>query len=135
MTTCRARFAALALTVGLVAAVTPADAGSPAPLRDIAGSEWGFPGLDKAYVQFGSGGKVMGFGGCNRFRGSYTFRDGALKIGPLMSTRMACPEMAAEARLMRSLDAAAHAEATHLKLVLKDAGGRTLATLTRRDFD
>jgi heat shock protein HslJ len=134
MTTCRALLA-IAAIAAIAGAAPRAEAASTAPLRDLAGSEWGFAGSKTAFVQFGSGGKVSGFGGCNRFRGSYTFRDGALKIGPLMSTRMACPDIAAEARVMRILETAAKAEATHLKLILKDASGRMLAALARRDFD
>jgi heat shock protein HslJ len=134
MTTCRALLA-IAAMAAIAGAAPQAEAASATPLRDLAGSEWGFAWSKTAFVQFGAGGKVSGFSGCNRFRGSYTFRDGALKIGPLMSTRMACPDMAAEARVMHTLQAAERAEATHLKLILNDASGQVLATLARRDFD
>jgi heat shock protein HslJ len=134
MTTCRALLV-IAAVAALAGGASPGGAANVAPLRDLAGSEWGFPWSKKAFVQFGSGGRVTGFGGCNRFRGTFSFRDGALKIGPLMSTRMACPDLAAEARVMRTLEAAARAEATHLRLVLKDGRGAILATLARRDFD
>ena len=106
----------------------------------IAGSEWGFAG-ENAHgarsVQFSSGGAVHGFGGCNRFRGSYQQDGASLKIGPLASTRMACPQekMKREAEFLDILTRTARARVTHLKLVLMDAAGDELATLDRRDFD
>ncbi len=48
---------------------------------------------------------------------------------------MACPQLDVERRVLQTLDGAVRAEATHLKLVLKDAAGRELVTLQRRDFD
>lgn len=35
-------------------------------------------------------GRISGRGGCNRYMGGYTYSGGALKIGPLGGTRMAC---------------------------------------------
>jgi META domain-containing protein len=64
---------------------------------DLAGSEWGFAGetgKSARFVQFRSDGKVGGHSGCNRFTGTYTQKDDALKMGPLATTRMAClPEV------------------------------------------
>lgn len=37
-------------------------------------------------------GRVTGAGGCNRYFGPYERAGGAIRIGPLASTRMACPE-------------------------------------------
>jgi heat shock protein HslJ len=37
-------------------------------------------------------GRLTGFAGCNNFSGSYTLDGGQLKIGPVASTQMACPE-------------------------------------------
>lgn len=133
MTRCRA-VAVGVLTLGMMAGAQ-AFAANATPLEDLAGSEWGFPWSKDAYVQFRQGGDVTGFAGCNRFRGAYTYKDGVLKIGPLATTRMACPQLDVERRVLQTLDGAVHAEATHLKLVLKDAAGRELVTLQRRDFD
>lgn len=36
-------------------------------------------------------GRVSAFAGCNRLMGAYTQSGGTVKIGPLASTRMACP--------------------------------------------
>src|SRR5262249_9213710 len=46
----------------------------------------------KATLAFFAPGKVSGNGSCNRFTGSLELGDlGVVKIGPLASTRMACP--------------------------------------------
>jgi heat shock protein HslJ len=43
-------------------------------------------------ARFGDDGRVTGSGGCNRFFGPYEVDGGRLAIGPVASTRMACPE-------------------------------------------
>lgn len=43
-------------------------------------------------LDFGQDGRVSGTSGCNRFTGSYTEGNGRLELGPLASTRMACPD-------------------------------------------
>ena len=109
-------------------------------LSSIAGSEWGYPGTqdDRApYIQFRSGGRVEGFGGCNRFNGSYAHTKDRLQIGPLATTRMACsPQiMEQERALFAMLKSTRGVAATHLVLILKDSAGAPLVTLVRRDAD
>jgi len=48
--------------------------------------------------------RVTGFGSCNTFSGTWQMEDELLVIGPLMSTRMACPESATEMALLSALD-------------------------------
>lgn len=56
----------------------------------------------KAYIVFSESGKVSGFSGCNRFQGRYSVENEQLKIGPLGSTRKACPQiMGFEARVLK----------------------------------
>ena len=108
-----------------------------AALTSLAGTEWGpEAGKPVQYIQFKES-DVSGQGGCNRFGGRYTFDGNALKIGPLVSTRMACePEvMDAEQAWFRLLESASAAEATPTTLVLKDGNGTVIATLRRRDWD
>jgi heat shock protein HslJ len=38
----------------------------------------------------GTEGRVSGFGGCNRYAGTYVLRGDSLRFSPLMMTRMAC---------------------------------------------
>ena len=109
-----------------------------AALTSLAGTEWGpeAAGGSEQYIQFKES-DVAGQGACNRFGGRYTFDGHALKIGPLVSTRMACePEvMDAEQAWFRMLERASAAEATPTKLVLKDENGTIIVTLRRRDWD
>jgi hypothetical protein len=51
------------------------------------------------------GGGVVGYGGCNRFSGSYSRSGDTLTFGPMMSTRRACaePVMRRERRLFEIL--------------------------------
>jgi heat shock protein HslJ len=83
---------------------------------DLTESEWTLEDLGsrramdkvKATLAFSTGGKVAGNGSCNRFFGSAQISKGTIKLGPLGSTRMACPEavMDQEARYLKALEAA-----------------------------
>lgn len=103
----------------------------------LAGSEWGPDSGSGIFVKFADG-KASGSGGCNRFSGPYEQNDTAVRIGPLMATRMACGDeskMQKEAAWFQLLEAARIIDASHLKLILKDASGKELAVLQRRDWD
>ena len=107
---------------------------------NLAGSEWGFAGetgRTAPFVQFRSDSVVGGSSGCNRFTGTYTQKDEELTLGPLASTRMACPPeiMGREQQFLTMLGNVRYAEADHLKLTLKDGNGEVLAELVRRDGD
>ena len=82
--------------------VPAAAAGGTAPAR-LQGATWQLkemPGPQSAAlgqltrpvtVRFESG-RLSGFAGCNNFSGSYALDGDQLKIGPVASTQMACPE-------------------------------------------
>ena len=127
----RPLFASIAILAAGSLAATAAG-----PLASLNGSEWGFPDAGDAYIQFREK-DVSGFSGCNRFFGTYSFVTGELILGPLVSTRMACPpdKMDTERKVLGLLEATKGAEATHTVLTLKDGTGAALATLNRRDFD
>lgn len=59
---------------------------------------------DRYAVDFGAD-RMVGYGGCNRFSGTYRREGNNLVAGPLMSTRRACPEpiMSRERRLFEIL--------------------------------
>jgi len=73
----------------------------------LAGSKWRLIALNngrmavtsvladtEVHIEFGDDGRVAGHAGCNRFSGPYT-ADAAtrrFRAGPLMTTRMACPQ-------------------------------------------
>ena len=126
---------ALALAVGTAGMAMSAD---------LTGSEWRpsfivaseLPGENRMVVEFKPGGEISGNGGCNHFFGSYTISGDAIKIGPLMSTRMGCPgTIRLEATFLGVLQAASTFEQDGTKLVLFDAAGTKLAQFVRSDQD
>jgi len=104
----------------------------------LAGSQWG-PGYpEKQFIRFEADDKVMGNGGCNRFFGAYEAQpDGTIGIGPLASTKMACPDeiMQKEAGFVRALEAAASYNRETGQLTLFDAEGAELVVLRHLDWD
>lgn len=56
------------------------------------------------YVRFEVDGSIKGHGGCNGFFGSLQQSETGIEVGPLGSTRMACPEAVMD-REMAFLDA------------------------------
>ena len=57
---------------------------------------------------FNADGSVSGTTGCNTFRGRYTTDEYAVTIGPLLTTRMACPpeRIEQEAGILKALESA-----------------------------
>lgn len=49
-------------------------------------------------------GRLGGHGGCNRYNGQYTLDGNVVKVGPLMSTRMACDYIDGEGKLLKTLE-------------------------------
>lgn len=99
------------------AVATPADltpAGAPA--ATLRGPRWLLHQLDQQPVAVKNPALYLrldatelqaeGLAGCNRFRGTVEVSAaGALRFGPLMSTRMACPELSVETRFVNALNA------------------------------
>ncbi|MET6997451.1 META domain-containing protein [Chitinophaga defluvii] len=51
------------------------------------------------------GHRVSGHAGCNRMMGSFTFSgSNQIKLGPMASTKMACPDMKMEDAYLKALD-------------------------------
>jgi heat shock protein HslJ len=85
----------------------------PKAVFSLSGSEWrledlgGLPALDnsRATLTFPGAGKVSGNGSCNRFFGPAEIHGHAIKLGPLASSRMACPGpvMSQEAKYLEVL--------------------------------
>ena len=83
---------------------------------DLVGSEWLLEDLGgagvidniQATLSFPEAGKAAGSGSCNRFFGPAEITGSAIKLGPLGSTRMACPEavMNQEKKYLDALEAA-----------------------------
>ena len=102
--------------------VTPAEISVPA-WRPTHLVEMRLADNSEMFVQFEEGGQLRGHAGCNRFSGSYELKDSSLQIGPLQSTRMACPEpaMSFEISFMEALQTAAKASIVGDKLVMREA--------------
>ena len=74
-------------------------------------------------------GQVAGTDGCNRFRGSYEFSDGDLRIGQVASSMMACPEpiMRQARTFISALEQTRGVTLEDDSLVLRGNGGEALA--------
>jgi heat shock protein HslJ len=91
-------------------------ASAPAAAFSLSNSEWLLKNLNgsdvadnaQATLAFPEEGKIAGKGSCNRFFGTAEIKGDAIKLGPLGSTRMACPEpaMNQEAKYLEALQAA-----------------------------
>ena len=82
--------------------------------------------MSQSRIEFGADGQLSGSAGCNRVTGSYSTADGTIKLGPLATTQMACPEpegvMDQETRLVAALESAAtyHVEGPTLEMRTSD---------------
>ena len=74
---------------------------------------------------FGEDGQLAGFGGCNRVFGPYEVDGVSIRIGPLASGRMSCPEpegvMEQEAAYLAALERATTWTIRDGRLQLRDA--------------
>jgi heat shock protein HslJ len=106
------------LNVSSIKAATASAQSGPAPTASfsLSKSEWLLNDLSgsvlvdnvQATLAFPEEGKVAGNGSCNRFSGPVEIKGHAIKLGPLASTRMACPEpvMNQETKYLQKLPAA-----------------------------
>ncbi len=104
----------------------------------IEGSEWGVVGDDgegARYISFAGSGQVFGFGGCNRFTGTYEQHEGHLTIKPLASTMMACAAeiMQKESDFLDVLGKVRGVKVDHTLLLFLDEAGSDVKALTRRN--
>ncbi len=101
--------------------------------RPLVGTEWRLIQLGgrnirsesgRFTVQFAEDGTLSGVGSCNRLTGRYELTgDRMLKIGPIASTRMACPsDEDTEAALCKTLEATDHYDMDGPMLLLLSNG-------------
>ena len=89
------------------------------------------PAGSSVSAYFGEDGKVSGFTGCNRYAGPFEDRRDTIRIGPLVTTRLACEGDAAaelETAYLAALDRAARYEVRGVTLELRDGDGALPAT-------
>jgi heat shock protein HslJ len=78
--------------------------------------------------------RVSGSGGCNRLMGTYQIDGQVLTIGPLATTRMACPDGAeTETEFLSALTRVNGWRIEARELALSDSAGKTLARFEARD--
>lgn len=86
--------------------------GRPLPPESLNDTSWTILMMDQMPVLQGvatdlrfANGQISGTAGCNRFNGKYTMAGNIVTVGPMMSTRMMCPEkqMAQESRFLSLL--------------------------------
>jgi heat shock protein HslJ len=78
------------------------------------------------YVQFEPDGKLVGYAGCNRFFGSYELSGNTISIGPLGTTRMACPsqQMSFEIAFIEALQSAMTVARAESRIALRNDQGQ-----------
>lgn len=104
---------------------------------EITGIKWlavsvgeeAIPANSGIYIQFEVDGSIEGHAGCNGFFGSLEQRDSGVGVGPLGSTRKACPEpiMSREVTFMDAVQKMASFQSTSDTLNLLDEESDVLA--------
>jgi heat shock protein HslJ len=122
--------------LSLGACVVPVPVPAPAPSQPSppASAPAPVPAPTPPNVAAAPDGQLAGNGSCNTLRGRYTLSGNTLKIGPIVTTRMACatPTMEQEDRVLTALERAATARVPpHGFLTLADADGAVLLRASR----
>ena len=73
-------------------------------------------------LEFHASGQASGALPCNAFSASYTLDGSSLRFGPLMSSKRACPALAAEQALVQELARVDRFERGRAQLLLRGAG-------------
>jgi putative lipoprotein len=89
----------------------------------------------QSHITFTAEGQAHGFGGCNNFTGGYRVEGATLELGPLASTKKACPPaiMNQEASFYAALGETRGYQFENGLLFLLDAQGAPVMRLWRRD--
>jgi heat shock protein HslJ len=76
-----------------------------------------------ATLTFPKAGEIVGQGPCNRYFGAMTAPYPWFDIGPIGSTRMACPDLVVETTFLAALEAATLSEVAGNTLILSNTDG------------
>jgi heat shock protein HslJ len=124
----RATAAALGLLLG-GCAVMVEQPEPPGANWVLPGTEWrlvelnGAPFPARATATLTEDGRITGQAPCNRFAATWSGRWPDLTFQPAAATRMACPELEAEAAFFQALEAVNHAEVGDTGLILTGPEG------------
>lgn len=80
----------------------------------------------RATIDVSEAGKITGHGPCNRYFANQTAPYPWFSTGPIGSTRMACPDLTAEAQFFDALRAMTLVEVLGGTLILSDDNGREM---------
>jgi len=80
----------------------------------------------RATLEFGADGAVSGNAACNSFRTTQTKPYPWVGFGPIASTKMACPDMAAEILYLSALPEMSQAEVVGDVMILSNDAGREM---------
>lgn len=127
------KIAAVAALAALVAGCCNCRSYQKKTRRPLVGTEWQLVQLDGKPVKpeegkftltlLAEGNRFAGIGACNRLMGKYEATEkGALKIGPVASTMMACPGMEQEDAYTKMLEAITHYDMDGPMLLLLSDG-------------
>lgn len=127
------KIAAVAALAALVAGCCNCRSYQKKTRRPLVGTEWQLVQLDGKPVKpeegkftltlLAEGNRFAGVGACNRLMGKYEATEkGALKIGPVASTMMACPGMEQEDAFTKMLEATTHYDMDGPMLLLLSDG-------------
>lgn len=105
--------------------------------RPLAVADEDVPGSAGLFIRFEANGKLAGHGGCNAVFGRYRIDKATIAIGPLASTRKACPPaiMRREQGFVTALEGARLYLRDGDRLTLKDARGVTVLRFVETDRD
>ncbi len=81
------------------------------------------PFAANATITFGAGGDVAGQAPCNRYSARNTVPYPWFQLGPILSTKVACPNLAAEDTFFQALTQMTQSEVLGNVLILRDDGG------------
>lgn len=139
------RILVVGLVFGLVIAGCQATSAGSEESPNLAGTTWLAEDIDgrgviddlQSTLGFETDERVSGMAGCNRFFGSVTIDGGSISVGPLGSTRMACPPaiMDQEDRFLKALANARRFETKDGLLMFFGDGPAPLLRFSRKESD
>ena len=87
----------------------------------------------RATLRFSDPGRFSGDAPCNLYSGALSGRYPAFRPGPILSTKRACPDLAAEQRFFDMLAQMTRAERIGERLILVSGAGNEMAFSLQRD--